>query len=848
MLIKVFGAAVQGIDAKLITIEVNSSRGCMFYLVGLPDSAVKESHQRIISALQVNGYKMPTTNIVVNMAPADIRKEGSAYDLPLAIGLLGANETISSEKFSRYLLMGELSLDGSIQPIKGALPIAIKAREDGFEGLIIPQQNAREAAVVNQLKVYGVSNIREVIEFFNNERELEPTIVNTREEFYAHQSSFEFDFADVKGQENVKRALEVAAAGGHNLIMIGAPGSGKSMMAKRLPSILPPLSLGESLETTKIHSVAGKLNRNSSLITQRPFRDPHHTISQVILVYYLVDKIFFLPLRPYKLLISFLSMKCILLVRVSTEAQSYDEQEKELYDLAHFYGYKDKDISSIATKESAIKLDEEERFGLNRMKELLETGEYDCVFAWEISRIARRKKILFSILEYLTSKGIQLIIKEPRIRLLKDDKTIDEGAETIFTLYAQLAESEMRNKIARFARAKKEGFNKGKYMGGKITLGYKVSEDGYWEIDEEGSKLVRLIFDMYISGEYSLTGLGKELKSRGYFKNLSVTSIKVEMSHLLKNPIYRGIRTSNNIYPQIIDDDTWEQCCKKRKENRTRSKTKTPHLLTPLIRCICNASYSVNLMDGTYSCRVKHNAVEKGLTHSPDVNVNMIESLAWYVALQELHEDMVCKRSDAKKTYEEEIKVYNQKIAHSRELLESTMKRRSDLDENYFVHGRFTKEKYEELTQKQNDIIKTEQSNIRKFETAINSLQQQIQADITFDDMLDALGNSYEHLKNGTTPETMRKIIHRYITEINVEPVEGRRTVFWKKVIIHTPHDAEKQAEIKCLREQGLSDVAITITNVFYVDTYHKKAYWDKDMQNCVPMVYIQRLERKRGK
>ena len=848
MLIKVFGAAVQGIDATLITIEVNSSRGCMFYLVGLPDSAGKESHQRIISALQVNGYKMPTTNIVVNMAPADIRKEGSAYDLPLAIGLLGASETISSEKFSRYLLMGELSLDGSIQPIKGALPIAIKAREDGFEGLIIPQQNAREAAVVNQLKVYGVSNIREVIEFFNNERELEPTVVNTREEFYAHQSTFEFDFADVKGQENVKRALEVAAAGGHNLIMIGAPGSGKSMMAKRLPSILPPLSLGESLETTKIHSVAGKLNRNSSLITQRPFRDPHHTISQVILVYYLVDKIFFLPLRPYKLLISFLSMKCILLVRVSTEAQSYDEQEKELYDLAHFYGYKDKDISSIATKESAIKLDEEERFGLNRMKELLETGEYDCVFAWEISRIARRKKILFSILEYLTSKGIQLIIKEPRIRLLKDDKTIDEGAETIFTLYAQLAESEMRNKIARFARAKKEGFNKGKYMGGKITLGYKVSEDGYWEIDEEGSKLVRLIFDMYISGEYSLTGLGKELKSRGYFKNLSVTSIKVEMSHLLKNPIYRGIRTSNNIYPQIIDDDTWEQCCKKRKENRTRSKTKTPHLLTPLIRCICNASYSVNLMDGTYSCRVKHNAVEKGLTHSPDVNVNMIESLAWYVALQELHEDMVCKRSDAKKTYEEEIKVYNQKIAHSRELLESTMKRRSDLDENYFVHGRFTKEKYEELTQKQNDIIKTEQSNIRKFETAINSLQQQIQADITFDDMLDALGNSYEHLKNGTTPETMRKIIHRYITEINVEPVEGRRTVFWKKVIIHTPHDAEKQAEIKCLREQGLSDVAITITNVFYVDTYHKKAYWDKDMQNCVPMVYIQRLERKRGK
>jgi magnesium chelatase family protein len=256
----------------------------MFYMVGLPDSAVKESHQRIISALQVSGYKMPTTNLVVNMAPADIRKEGSAYDLPLAIGLLGANETISSEKFPHFMLMGELSLDGTIQPIKGALPIAIKARELGFSGLIVPQQNAREAAIVDQLTVYGVTHIKEVIQFFNGEAELQPTQVNTREEFFAAQTAFNFDFADVKGQENVKRALEVAAAGGHNLIMIGAPGSGKSMMAKRLPSILPPLSLGESLETTKIHSVAGKLSRNGSLISQRPFRDPHHTISQVAMV------------------------------------------------------------------------------------------------------------------------------------------------------------------------------------------------------------------------------------------------------------------------------------------------------------------------------------------------------------------------------------------------------------------------------------------------------------------------------------------------------------------------------------------------------------------------------------
>ncbi|MDR2802502.1 MAG: YifB family Mg chelatase-like AAA ATPase [Prevotellaceae bacterium] len=284
MLVKTFGSACYGVKAITITIEVDASPGLGFSMVGLPDSAVKESQQRISTALQTIGLRMPGRKIIINMAPADIRKEGSAYDLPLAIGILAASEQLSAERASQYVLMGELSLDGFLRPIAGALPIAIQARSEGFRGFILPKENAREAAVVNNLDVYGVETLQEVIDFFNGAGTLEPLVVNTREEFARQSAASDVDFSDVKGQENVKRALEIAAAGGHNMIMIGPPGAGKTMLAKRLPTILPPLSLQEALETTKIHSVAGKLGKNTGLISQRPFRSPHHTISNVGLV------------------------------------------------------------------------------------------------------------------------------------------------------------------------------------------------------------------------------------------------------------------------------------------------------------------------------------------------------------------------------------------------------------------------------------------------------------------------------------------------------------------------------------------------------------------------------------
>ena len=539
--------------------------------------------------------------------------------------------------------------------------------------------------------------------------------------------------------------------------------------------------------------------------------------------------------------------KCILLVRVSTSRQTLDAQREELIVYASQFGYKREDMELIEDKESAIRLSEEERNGLNRLKECVETGDYDCVFVWEPSRIARKRKVLYSITDYLTERKIQLRVFKPTINLLDDKtKTPDSTASLAFALYAEMAEAEMRTKADRFARAKNDAFERGKYMGGKMTTGYTVDESGFWVIDPESAQLVKLAFQLYNTGDYSMTGLAKELKSRGYYSHISVTTAKNEIYCILRNPIYVGQRTSKNIYPAIIDKDTWESCAQRRKENKQQPRNRHKHLLMTLIRCSCGASYSVNKIDGSYVCRVKHNAVEKGLMHSPSIHVGMIESIAWYVALTELSADIAIGKTDAKEKLQKEIEVLRQKATFSEKLIKDILQRKSDLDKRYFVDATIGKEQYDSFSLKQEEKIKEERSHLRAYKSEIEKLETKIQESRTFNSMLDELAKNFEALKNGTDFQVMHQIIHQYITEIRIEAMEGKLTSFWKKVTIKTIHDEENKKKMEELKARGFNEAAECLSNVFYVDCHHHIVYWGENMTNIVPCVYINRLPRKR--
>jgi len=528
--------------------------------------------------------------------------------------------------------------------------------------------------------------------------------------------------------------------------------------------------------------------------------------------------------------------KCILLVRVSTEKQSFDEQEKELYELAS-RDYAAKDITIIAHKESAIKLSEEERQGITEMKACIESGGYDCVYAWEISRIARKKKVLFSILEYLQERKIQLIIKDPEIRLLNDDGSINESAETVFTLFAQLAESEMRNKKARFSRTRKANFEKGKYIGGFIPIGYRVDENGYWQVDPEESILVREIFELYNSGEYSLTTLAIEMQQRGFRRHLSITNMKNTLSKLLRNEIYIGKQTSNNRYPALIDMETWNKTVERRKKNLIISKSPVRSLLSMLIICKCGSCYSANMLDGAYECRVRHNAVEKGLEHSPGINCNMVESIAWYVAVRELQTDNVKRRAELRMNTEKEIKILELKIETSEKEVETLRQKQKDLNDRFWTTSQFSEDQYNELVKKQNEKIENESKRIKINREKITRLQKTLEDFESFEDKMKAIVSSDKDVDF----ETKRQIIHRYIKEIRVYPVEGKPKTFWKKVSIKTVYDYDYSVV-----SDGFPVGQAMSTHEFTLDCQKKRFYFGDNLKLLLPVTYYNRVQRRR--
>lgn len=556
-------------------------------------------------------------------------------------------------------------------------------------------------------------------------------------------------------------------------------------------------------------------------------------------------------------------MKCILLVRVSTERQNFDAQMEELYQLAIKDGYQDNDIIPIAEKESGIKLKEEERIGLNKLKELVATNEFNCVYAWEISRIARTKKVLFSITEYLISRHIQLVIKEPYIKLLNEDGSINDNSELTISLYAQLAEAEMRNKKARFKRAKEDGFAKGKFQGGRITRGYKVNADGYWEIEEDEAAFIRLIFNLYINESYSMSTLAQELLSRGYFykrvgdtkSQLSTTMAKAEIYQILRNPRYLGgqqayitgnkNRTNHNNYPAIIDIETWKIAEQKRARNRQAPKDTTVFLLTPIIRCKCGASYIGNIHDGSYECRVRHNAIEKGIEHSPSISANLIESLVWYIALLELESDRAGKAEEMKVRNEEEIATLQKKIVQSEQNLKLFRTRQERLVYEFYS-GLHSEELFDNLSRTINNKIRDENTNLKSYNARIKYLEDLISDSHSFDELLEKIRGHFLDIRSGMDTHAMRQIIRRYINEIQIFPHPTKSTNH-EKIVKITLNNEERHTELlNRANQKGLESLAIKLGTTFYVDSIHKEVYYDEGHCHIVPLTLLNRIVQKR--
>lgn len=561
--------------------------------------------------------------------------------------------------------------------------------------------------------------------------------------------------------------------------------------------------------------------------------------------------------------------KCIVLARVSTEKQSYDEQIYQLKHLAMADGYSDGNIIVVQNKEHAVGITSRKQrklgliAGLRECEELLEKdSSIDAIYCWEVTRIARTVSAIHDfkdmILDYKRDHGrtIQLVVKEPAIRLYNSEGKVDQGAQIIFALVSQLAEMEMENKKARFARAKEEMFRTQKYTGGWIPRGYKLDKDNYIVVNEEEANVIRAIFSDYISGLYTMKELAEKYIANGFLKVSNITNAKATILHILSNPIFIGekpkqiMRDGERIdrkitYPRIIDQETWQKCAQRREELLCRPAVRGEYLLNGLIRCDCGSSYIVNKTDGCYGCRIKHLGTEKGLQHSPNIQANVIESLAWYVALQELSSDLAKDRESTKC----QILALKQEALYRYNVAEKAIRdmelRMQKLDEQ-FDNQEISIENYERRTHNQRQTIQMRQAECERYQKEIDKLDTQLRAVRSFNDKLAELAVNFDSLKNGAEYVTMKSLVQKYITEIRIEPVQGKLTSYWKKVIIHTIHDEENAKHQQELNQKGMDDIARTLSNVFYVDVFHRLAYWDTNFTELVPFVYIERIKKTR--